>query len=128
MRWKFEVFFATILCVMPAYVPVFAHHGTAAYDTTTPVTIRGTVTKFVWANPHVRIFLDVKDDKGNITHWSTETYSPGKLVKIGWTKNSIKPGDQVAITCYPAKDGSLVGFALKLVFADGRELRMTGVA
>ena len=66
--------------------------------------------------------IALKDDKGNITHWSMETFSPGKLVHMGWTQDCIKPGDQVSITLNPAKNGSPVGYLLKLVFADGREL------
>ncbi len=122
MRLKLDAFLVAILIFVPAFAPVFAHHGTAAYDETNRVTLKGTVTQFLWANPHTQIFLDVKDDKGNITHWSTETFSPGKLAHMGWTQDCIKPGDQVSITLNPAKNGSPVGYLLKVVFADGREL------
>jgi hypothetical protein len=122
MRWKFSVLLVAILGLLPASAPVFAHHGTAAYDETNRVTIKGIVTQFLWANPHTQIFLDVKDEKGNVTHWSTETFSPGKLVHMGWTKDCIKPGDQVTITLNPAKNGSPVGYLLKVVLADGKEL------
>ena len=122
MRVKLGAFLVVILFFVPACFPVFAHHGTAAYDETSRVTIKGTVTQFLWANPHTQIFLDVKDDRGNITHWSTETFSPGKLAHMGWSKDSIKAGDQLTITLNPAKNGSPVGYLLKVILADGKEL------
>jgi hypothetical protein len=99
-------------------IPLLAHHGNASYDTDNPITIKGTVTEFAWTNPHVQIYLDVKDDKGKVIHWSVETYSPGKLVRAGWTKDSVKAGDQVSITLIPAKSGAPVGFLHKLVLPD----------
>jgi Family of unknown function (DUF6152) len=122
MRTKFSV--ASILSVFLLSVsgPVLAHHGNAAYDDKNPVTIKGTVTEFAWTNPHVQIYLDVKDDKGNVVHWSVETYSPGKLVRAGWTKDSVKVNDLVSITLIPAKTGVPVGFLRKLVLPGGQEL------
>ena len=101
---------------------VQAHHGNAAYDDKNPITIQGTVTEFAWTNPHVQIYLDVKDDKGSVAHWSVETYSPGKLVRAGWTKEVIKPGDQVSINLIPARNGAPVGFLHKMVLQSGKEL------
>jgi hypothetical protein len=103
-------------------IPVQAHHGNAAYDDKNPITIKGTVTEFAWTNPHAQIYLDVKDDKGNIVHWAVETYSPGKLVRAGWARDSVKVGDQVSINLIPAKSGSPVGFLHKLVLPNGKEL------
>jgi len=103
-------------------IPLWAHHGNAAYDTDNPITIRGAVTEFSWTNPHVQIYLDVKSDKGNIVHWSVETYSPGKLVRAGWSKESVKAGDVVSINLIPAKSGAPVGFLHKLMLPDGKEL------
>jgi hypothetical protein len=102
--------------------PLLAHHGNAAYDDKNPITIKGTVTEFAWVNPHVQIYLDVKDDKGGVVHWSVETYSPGKLVRAGWTKESVKVGDIVSINLIPAKNGSPVGFLHKLFLPNGKEL------
>ncbi len=82
----------------------------------------------VWANPHVQIFLDVKDDKGKIVSWGIESQSPGILHRNGWNKSSIKQGDQITITLAPSKNGAPVGFSGgntgKVVFTDGRVLRM----
>ena len=102
--------------------PLRAHHGNAAYDTDNPITIKGTVTEFAWTNPHVQIYLDVKDDKGKVVHWSVETYSPGKLVRAGWTKDAVKAGDLVTIVLIPAKSSAPVGFLHKLVLPSGKEL------
>jgi len=122
MRRKFGTFLIFSLGLASVCGPVHAHHGNAAYDETTPVAIKGTVTEFVWANPHAQIYLDVTQDKGDIKHWGVETLSPGKLLRAGWTKDSVKAGDRVTIRFYAAKSGAPVGFLLKLVFADGREL------
>ena len=103
-------------------LPLLAHHGNASYDTDHPITIKGAVTEFAWTNPHVQIYLDVKDDKGGVVHWSVETYSPGKLVRAGWAKDSVKAGDQVSINLIPAKSGAPVGFLHKLVLPDGTVL------
>jgi hypothetical protein len=102
--------------------PALAHHGTAAYDENSPVTLDGTVTEFLWMNPHSQILFDVQDDKGNVVHWTCETLNPGKMVRAGWTKNTLKPGDKVSITLSPAKDGTSIGLLKKIVLADGRIL------
>ena len=117
---------ATLLIMAAAFWiaggAVWAHHGNAAYDDKNPITIKGNVTEFAWTNPHVQIYLDVKDDKGSVVHWSVETYSPGKLVRAGWSKDSVKAGDAVSINLIPAKSGAPVGFLHKLVLPDGKEL------
>ena len=108
--------------------PLLAHHGNVAYDEVHPITIFGSVTEIVWANPHVQIFLDVKDDKGKIVNWGIESQSPGILHRNGWSKDSIKPGDQITITLAPSKNGAPVGFSGgntgKVVFPDGHVLKM----
>jgi hypothetical protein len=103
---------------------MFAHHGNAEYDEKRPLTMKGTVTEFMWSSPHSKIFLDAKDAKGGVVHWSIETLSPGKLARAGWTKDAVKPGDQVTVTFSPAKNGSATGFLQKVVFLDGKQLGM----
>jgi hypothetical protein len=100
----------------------FAHHGLSAYDEKNPVTLKGTVTEFAWSNPHSQIYFDVTDDKGKVTHWACETLNPARLLRAGWSRHSMKPGDQITITLIVAKSGSPVGFLRKLVLADGTEL------
>jgi hypothetical protein len=112
MNRKFAVV-AAIFAVglLMTCVPLFAHHGNAAYDSAHPITITGTITEFVWSNPHCQFYLDVKDDKGNVVNWAVESMSPGILVRDGWHKSTLKPGDQVSITLVPAKNGAPVGFS-----------------
>src|SRR5260370_38748481 len=74
--------------------PVFAHHSGAAFDMDHMVTLKGTVTNFEWSNPHVFIYLDVKDDKGNVEPWRIEANSPNMLTRVGWNREMIKPGIQ----------------------------------
>jgi len=117
-----SIAFAAIVAVLLVCGPVFAHHGNAAYDEKNPITVKGTVTEFAWANPHVQIYFDSKDEKGNLIHYSVETLSPGKLVRAGWGKDSLKAGDFVTVTLDPAKTGAPVGFLRKLVLENGKEL------
>src|SRR5579863_2924688 len=117
-------FCAPMIGLLIFSVPAPAHHGNAAYDLANPITLKGTVTEFIWSNPHVQIYFDVKDDKGKVAHWASETVSPGLLRRAGWSKDELKPGDAIAITVGPAKNGSAVGYALKIVLADGTELKM----
>jgi hypothetical protein len=115
-------FLITAAACLALGLPLWAHHGNAAYDAKNPITIKGTVTEFAWTNPHAQIYLDVKGEKGAIVHWAVETYSPGKLVRAGWTKDVVKVGDIVSINLIPAKNGSPVGFLHKLVLPNGKEL------
>ena len=106
----------------------FAHHGNSAYDETARVPIKGTVTEFVWVNPHSQIYMDVKDKDGKVKNWAIETNSPGILSRAGWTRRSLKAGDEVTIILCPAKNGAPVAYigsgdpGTKVIFADGREL------
>jgi hypothetical protein len=100
-----------------------AHHGSSiSYDLKKTVVLRGSVTEFVWSNPHCQIYFDVKDDAGNIVHWGGETNGPGALSKEGWAKTTLKPGDQVTVTIFPSKAGTPYGLLSKIVLPSGREL------
>ena len=101
----------------------FAHHGAAAYGDKVTVLKDATVTKFIWANPHTIVLFDVKDDKGNVSHWAGEAGSPSAVTLLGWTKNSVQPGDVLTVYIFAAKSGSTVGRLNKIVFADGKILR-----
>ena len=128
MKSKVARSLALALSLLTVYSPLWAHHGNAAYDEGHPITIKGTVTEVVWSNPHCQFYVDVKDNKGSVVNWAIESQSPGILHRNGWTKDSVKAGDQVTITLAPAKNGAPVAFSGgntgKVVFADGRVLRM----
>jgi hypothetical protein len=88
----------------------FAHHGTnISYDHNKPVKVTGTVTEFVWANPHAQLYFDVKDDGGKVVSWGGELNSPGNLRRDGWSKTTFKPGDQITLTVFPSKAGTPFG-------------------
>ena len=119
---------ALVVTLLVVCASVLAHHGNAAYDEQHPITITGNVTEFVWSNPHCQIYLDVKDQKGNVVSWSVESQSPGILRRNSWTRDSVKSGDHIAVTLVPAKSGAPVGFSGektgKIVFDDGHVLKM----
>jgi len=102
---------------------VFAHHGSALYSDKVTTLKEATVTKFQWGNPHSIVMFDVKDDKGNVTHWAAEAGSPSALSLIGWSKISITPGDTMTIYLFQAKSGVPVGRLNRLVLSDGTTLR-----
>jgi hypothetical protein len=85
--------------------PALAHHSNAIYDQTREITLTGTVTEFRLTNPHIQILFDVKDDQGDLKHWSSIGDNPVNLRRKGWNRNTIKPNDQITISGYAAKDG-----------------------
>jgi hypothetical protein len=123
MKRKPLLCFALLVGLLTVCGAVFAHHGTTAYANNLLVLKDATVTKFVWANPHTILLFDVKDDKGNVSHWAGEAGSPSAVSVLGWTKNSLQPGDVVTIYIYPAKSGNPVGRLNKIVLPDGKTLR-----
>ena len=103
-------------------VPAAAHHGTSNYDQGKTVTLSGVVTGFVWSNPHAHILFDIKDEKGETVHWAAEGSSPSNWARSGWTKSTLKAGDQITISMHPSKAGTNVGVVTKVVTADGKVL------
>ena len=106
--------------------PAFAHHGNAAYEGTVTVLKDATVTKLAWANPHTIVQFDVKNDKGEVEHWSAELGSPSALGLIGWNKTSVMPGDVITVYIHQAKTKNPVGRIEHIVLADGSQLRDSG--
>jgi len=115
--------FPLLVAALTVCVPLFAHHGAAAYADKIVVLKDATVTKFVWANPHSIVMFDVKEDSGNVTHWAGEAGSPSAISLLGWNRNSLKPGDVITVYIFPAKSGNPVGRLNKVVLADGSSLR-----
>lgn len=104
-------------------LPVSAHHSFAAeYDEKKPVKVTGVVKKVEWTNPHSRMYLEVKDAAGTVTVWNFEFGSPNHLFRAGWTRNTVKEGDQVTIVGWGAKDGSHLAQTRQVILADGRQV------
>lgn len=122
MRIQASVFVAS-LGLMAAAVPMLAHHSFAAeYDSNKPIKISGVVTKVEWMNPHARFYVDVKGADGKLTNWNFELGAIPVLLKQGWTKNSLKEGDQVSVEGSAAKDSSNTGNARSVVLANGKRV------
>ena len=103
--------------------PAFAHHSfSTQYDASKPVELRGVVTGLDWTNPHARLYLDVKEDSGKVTPWEFELGSPNGLRRAGWTRNSLKKGDEVTVRAFPEKDGSHLANAFSIETADGKSV------
>jgi Family of unknown function (DUF6152) len=103
---------------------LLAHHGNAAYDSRT-VTVKGTITAWVWTNPHSFLKFDAKDEKGNVVHWLGEWNAPSTLINFGITAKSFKPGEEVTVTMVGmSKTGQPVGRVTKVILPDGQELSM----
>jgi len=100
-------------------IPLFAHHGTAAFDSK-KVTLKGTVTEWFWSNPHCLLQFDVKDDNGAVVHWVGETQNPVTMVNGGWSKSAFKPGDVVTVTLSPVKNGRPLGRIVTVVDPNGK--------
>jgi uncharacterized protein DUF6152 len=108
--------------VLLVSVPLFAHHGAASYDTSKMATLKGTVTNIEWINPHAEIFMEVNDATGQAQKYIVESVSPLGLSRIGWTKDSLKPGDQITVTGNLSKNGTHIMRLKKIVFPTGKEL------
>jgi len=121
MKTKSAILLACLLLACAA--PAFAHHSVSMYDMAHPTTVTGLVTKLDWTNPHGYIYVDVKNDKGEIEHWAIEIDSPNFLKHNGWTSTTVKPGDTITCTGGRAKSGALTMRCTIVKLSDGEELR-----
>ena len=115
------------LLLMPAIfvlaAPLFAHHGRGAtYDMKTHVSLKGVVTEVAWRNPHVAIYLDVKDAGGKIVNWAFENSNVSTLARQGYNRNTLKVGQEITAVVNPAAKGSPRGLVVKVILADGKEI------
>lgn len=112
-----------LACTLAVSATAFAHHGNASYDYEKTVTLKGTVTEWLWSNPHCLLKFDVKDDKGNVLHWVAEASSPVDMLRIGWRSDVLKPGDEITIDVMPSKNGVPVGRIRQVTLSDGTVLK-----
>ena len=110
--------------VLLVSAPLLAHHGAAAFDVTKMVTVKGIVTDFQYVNPHVQLYFDVKNDKGEPEAWQGELTAPNKLSRAGWSKRTLKTGDSITVTGNPAQNGAHTLWIRKLIGPDGESLQL----
>lgn len=118
-----RAFFAAAFGVLAAGSRLGAHHSTSMYDMANPKTVRGTVKRFEWTNPHAFIFLDVKDPSGASVEWEIEMMSLNHLRSYGWVRTTVKPGDVITAVGAPAKSGAPSMIAGVIELPDGRKIR-----
>jgi hypothetical protein len=121
MKSRLGIAFFFVVSVAAVSRPVLAHHSSSSYDMEHPVNMRGVVTNMEWTNPHVFIYLEVKDDNGTVEQWRVEGNSPNMLVRAGWKKEMIKAGDQLIVNGAPAKSGTKVMRLITLTLANGQK-------
>jgi Family of unknown function (DUF6152) len=109
-------------------IPLFAHHGTASFDTEKELTLKGTVTEWIWANPHCFLKFDAKDTTGGVRSWVVEVGNPTDMTKRGWARNSFRAGDEVTVTVQPVKNGAPIGRIRTVTLPNGQKLANQGAA
>ena len=123
MRTKLKVTLPLLAGLLAFSVSLFAHHGNASYENK-EVTIKGTVTKWLWTNPHSFLLLDVTDDTGKVVHWVCENQAPSTLVNFGFNATTFKPGDVVTVVLSAeAKNGAPLGRINRVILANGYVMR-----
>lgn len=114
------------VALLTVSAPMFAHHGNAAYESK-KLTLKGTVTAWMWTNPHVFLKVDVKDDKGEVQHWVIELVAPSNIINFGFTPQTFKPGDEITVvTSAVAKNGSPVARLSEVILANGQVMITEG--
>src|SRR5712692_3791663 len=124
MKTKILFLIIGVVALLTVSGPTFAHHGTAAYDIKNVVTVKGTMTDFRFINPHVQLYFDVKNDKGEVEEWQAELTAPNKMSRAGWDKHTLKPGDSITASGYIAKDGAHSMWIRNLIGPNGEDLRL----
>ena len=125
---KAKLFLVSVLLLATA-APLLAHHAFAAeFDRTKQIKVTGTVSKVDWRNPHIWIYVDVKDGEGNVVNWRFELGAPNALIRLGWKKDTVPAGTVVDITGFRAKSGLPVANGRSVTLPDGRSLFSGGSA
>ena len=121
---RFRWIAASFLGLGLSALPLAAHHSFAAeYDDSKPIKVTGVVTKVEWTNPHSFFWLDVKGSNGVIANWKFEGFPPNVLYRTGWKRDvTLKPGDEITVTGWRARDGTNWGHSREVTFQDGKKL------
>jgi hypothetical protein len=114
------------VCVVVMSTAVASHHGTASFDTSKDLTLKGTVTEWIWANPHCFLKFDAMDETGTARNWAVEVSNPTDMTKRGWARLSFKVGDVVTVNLQPVKNGAPIGRLRSVVLPDGSTLTAMG--
>ena len=123
MRIIPSVGFRLTLVLLFAAIPILAHHGfVVEFDDKKPVTLVGVVTRMEFMNPHIYFYVDVKSKDGKVVNWALEGGPPNVLYRQGWRKDTVKPGDQLTVKGFRARDGSNLASCSTITFPDGREI------
>ena len=118
-----QTFFLIVVAVLITAAPLSAHHGRgAAFDMTKQISLKGTVSEVLWRNPHVRISIDVKGEDGKVTTWSFENSGTTNLAQAGYSRNTLRVGQEVTAVFNPGRNGTPVGVIIKFITADGKEI------
>lgn len=123
MKSSPEVSSLVIIGLLTVTIPLFAHHGNASYGNAKQLTVKGTVTEWVWLNPHTLLKMDVKDDDGKVVNWVVEWSAPSSLINFGINKQTFKPGDEVTVVMITPDNGAPVGRIQRVMLANGKWLR-----
>jgi hypothetical protein len=120
MKRRLHVLLAAGFGLLLIALPMWAHHSFAAeYDSNALITLKGTITKVEWTNPHIYFYVDVKEDGGKMVSWALEGYPPNTLKRTGFPRDTLKIGDTITVTAYKSKDGSNTGASREVTFSDG---------
>jgi hypothetical protein len=121
MKIKLAVLLIILGCASGGSRPLLAHHSSSSYDVEHPVAMKGVVGSVEWTNPHVFIHLNVKSESGSVEDWRIEGNSPNMLLRAGWNREMMKPGDSIEVYGALAKDGAKIMRLLKLTLANGQK-------
>ena len=109
-----------LVCLAPT--SLVAHHGSASFDTSKKVTLKGTVTEWIWGNPHCFLKIDAMDDTGTVRNWALETQNPIAMTQRGWSRNAFKIGDDVTVVLEAVKNGAPIGRIVSVTLPNGSTL------
>jgi len=128
MKARFPGMFVAVVGLAGLWLtaPLLAHHGAASFDTTRELTLKGSVTEWIWANPHCFLKFDAKDDTGTVRNWAVEVSNPTDMTRLGWARTSFKGGDEVTVTLQPVKSGAPIGRLRSVVLPNGQTLASGG--